>query len=215
MRVILLGAPGAGKGTQGALLAKKHGVERISTGELLREAVRTDSPLGQEARKYMDAGELVPDDVVLGMVREVIATEADDGFILDGFPRTIDQADGLARILDELEIRLDAVLILAVPDEILVKRLSGRRPCPECNAVYNVYFDPPAEPDVCDRCGATLIQRSDDDPETVRHRIQVYGRQTRPLIAYYEAAGVPVMYIDGERPMEDVQRDIEKALAPA
>lgn len=215
MRVILLGAPGAGKGTQGAMLADKHGVQRVSTGELLREAVRRDTPLGRQARQYMDAGELVPDDVILGMVREVISDEAGDGFILDGFPRTIDQADGLSRILDELGIRLDAVLVLKVPDETLVKRLSGRRPCPKCNAVYNVYFDPPAEPGECDRCGAELQQRSDDEPETVRHRIQVYERRTRPLIEYYEEAGVPVKYIDGEQPMEAVQRDIERELAPA
>lgn len=215
MRVILLGAPGAGKGTQGAMLAQRHGAERISTGELLREAVRRDSPLGREARSYMDAGELVPDDVILGMVREVISDEAADGFILDGFPRTLDQADGLAGILDELGLRLDAVLVLKVDDETLVKRLSGRRSCPACNAVYNVYFDPPAEPDVCDRCGAELQQRSDDDPETVKHRIDVYRRRTRPLIEYYQGAGVPVKYIDGGQPMEDVQQAIERELAPA
>ena len=213
MRIILLGAPGAGKGTQGALLAKNHDVERISTGDLLREAVRRGTPLGREARQYMDAGELVPDDVILGMVREVLDDEGDAGFILDGFPRTVDQADGLADILDDLDLALDAVVVIKVSDEELIKRLSGRRSCPECNAVYNVYFDPPETEGVCDECGAELVQRSDDEPETVKNRIQVYNRQTRPLIDYYEASDVPVEYVDGEQDVDAVQAEIEDALA--
>ncbi|MGK7310994.1 MAG: adenylate kinase [Candidatus Longimicrobiales bacterium M2_2A_002] len=215
MRIILLGAPGAGKGTQGALLAETHDVERISTGDLLREAVRKGTPLGREARKYMDAGELVPDDVILGMVREVLDDEGDAGFILDGFPRTVDQADGLADILDDLDLELDAVVVIRVSDEELIKRLSGRRSCPECNAVYNVHFDPPEIEGVCDECGAELVQRSDDEPETVKNRIQVYNRQTRPLIDYYEASDVPVEYVDGEQDVDAVQDEIEDALADA
>lgn len=215
MRVILLGAPGAGKGTQGALLAERHGVERIATGDLLRQAVRRGTPLGQAARQYMDAGELVPDDVILEMVRETVSEEATDGFVLDGFPRTVDQADGLAGMLDELGLSLDGVLVLRVPDDVLIKRLSGRRSCPECNAVYNVYLEPPSVDGVCDECGGELSQRSDDDPETVRHRIQVYNRQTRPLIEYYEESDVPVRYIDGEQPVDRVQAAIEAELIRA
>jgi adenylate kinase len=163
----------------------------------------------------MDAGELVPDDLMLEMVREILADEACDGFVLDGFPRTLKQADGLKRMLDGMDMGLDAIVVLRVPDEILIKRLSGRRSCPECNAVYNVYFDPPEHPDVCDRCGSELKQRSDDDPETVKRRIEVYGRRTRPLIEYYEDAGVPVVYIDGAQEMEAVQADIDRKLAAA
>lgn len=211
MRIILLGAPGAGKGTQGALLAKNHGVERISTGDLLREAVRKDTELGREAKQYMDAGELVPDDVILGMVREVLG-QRDEGFILDGFPRTVDQADGLDRILDDLGIDLDAVVVIKVSDDELVKRLSGRRSCPECNEVYNVHFDPPQEEGICDECGAELVQRSDDQPETVKNRIEVYNRQTHPLIAYYEESDVPVEYVDGEGAVDQIQTEIEEAL---
>lgn len=215
MRVILLGAPGAGKGTQGALLAKKHGLTKIATGDLLREAVRQSTPLGQEAKQYMDAGELVPDDLILAMVREVLREEA-DGFVLDGFPRTLDQAAGLIPILDELGIALDAVIVLQVPDDVLIKRLSGRRSCPKCNRVFNIYFDPPEEPGVCDHCGAPLIERADDDAATVRNRLQVYTRQTQPLIEYYQKeTDIPVKFVDGTREMEDVQAAIQATLLPA
>ena len=212
--MILLGAPGAGKGTQGALLAKKHGLERIATGDLLREAVRRGSPLGQQAKRYMDAGELVPDDVILAMVREVIS-DAEEGFVLDGFPRTLDQAEGLARLLEELGQELDAVLVLQVDDDVLIKRLSGRRSCPECNAIHTIYFDPPDVPGVCDTCGATLVERADDDHETVKRRLEVYQAQTRPLVAHYEASGTPVHYIDGDQPVEAVQAAIAGSLNPA
>lgn len=214
MRLILLGAPGAGKGTQGALLVKRHGLERISTGDLLREAVRRGTPLGQEAKRFMDAGELVPDDVILKMVRDVIA-EARDGFILDGFPRTRDQAEGLDVILRELDIALDGVVVLEVPDDDLVKRISGRRSCPDCNAVYNIYFDPPEVDGVCDKCGGALVERADDDASTVQRRLEVYRRQTEPLIAYYRDAGVPVEVVDGRQPVDAVQAAIHDALTPA
>ena len=212
MRIILLGAPGAGKGTQGALLAERHDLERISTGDLLRGAVRNGTALGQQAKEYMDAGELVPDEIILGMVREVLA-EHDGGYVLDGFPRTVDQADGLAEILDDLGKELDAVAVIQVSDGELIRRLSGRRSCPECNAVYNVYSDPPEQEGTCDACGAELVQRSDDEPETVKRRIQVYDRQTKPLIEYYEDSDVPVKYVDGEQGLEDVYQELEEALA--
>jgi adenylate kinase len=213
MRVILLGAPGAGKGTQGALLAKRHNLQRIATGELLRDAVRRGTPLGDEAREYMAAGELVPDDLILAMVREVIR-DARGGFVLDGFPRTLDQAAGLETLLNELGIELDAVIVLRVDDDVLIKRVSGRRSCPRCKAVHNIYFDPPDVPGICDRCGAELVERGDDAEATVRRRLEVYVRQTRPLIDYYEKAGTAVRYIDGDQPVSAVQADIERTLSP-
>lgn len=211
MRLILLGAPGAGKGTQGALLAKSHGLARVSTGDILRDAVRRGTPLGQEARRFMDAGELVPDDVILGLVREVLA-DADAGFVLDGFPRTLEQARELDRLLEELGIALDAVIVLDVPDDDLIKRISGRRSCPGCDAVYNVHFDPPEDPGLCDRCGSALVERADDDEATVAHRLEVYRRQTEPLIEYYREAGAPVRTVDGRGDVETVQAAIRDAL---
>ena len=210
-RLILLGAPGAGKGTQGALLAKALGIQKISTGDLLREAVRKRTPLGLEAKRFMDAGELVPDDVILGMVREVLG-EARSGFILDGFPRTMEQARALDEILEELGIELDAVLVLDVPDDHIVKRISGRRSCPGCNAVYNVYFDPPAQPGLCDRCGAALVERPDDDAGTVARRLEVYRAQTEPLIEFYESSDTPVRRVDGRQDVEEVQAAVREAL---
>lgn len=212
MRLILLGAPGAGKGTQGALLAEKHGLQRIVTGDILRAAVRNRTPLGLEARRFMDAGELVPDDLILGMLREVLG-DAAAGFIMDGFPRTIDQARNLGETLEDMGLDLDAVLVLEAPDDVLVRRISGRRSCPECGAIYNIYLEPPSEPDVCDRCGGRLVQRADDSEETVLNRLRVYRRQTRPLIEYYRAAGVSVEILDGHRPVEEVQDTIDQVLA--
>jgi adenylate kinase len=212
MRLILLGAPGAGKGTQGALLAKKHGSQRIVTGDILRAAVRNDTSLGRQARRFMDAGELVPDALILEMLREVLA-DAGAGFIMDGFPRTLDQARSLDHTLEDMGLELDAVLVLEAPDDVLVKRISGRRSCPECGAVYNIYLEPPSQPDTCDRCGATLVQRADDSEETVLNRLRVYRRQTRPLIEYYRDAGVSVQTLDGHRPVDEVQDAIEQTLA--
>lgn len=211
-RLILLGAPGAGKGTQGALLAKAYGIRQISTGDILRDAVRRGTPLGQEAKRFMDAGELVPDDIILGMMRDVLA-EAEEGFILDGFPRTIEQARALDRLLETLGMSLDAVVVLDVPDDVLVKRISGRRSCPDCGAVYNVFFDPPTRRGICDQCGGSLVQRADDEAATVQRRLEVYRRQTEPLIAYYQASDTPVRTIDGEQDMESVQEAIQGALA--
>lgn len=213
MNVVLLGAPGAGKGTQGALLAERSGAVRISTGDLLRDAVRRGTPLGQKAKGYMDAGELVPDDVILGLVREVLTGgEVERGFILDGFPRTLRQAEALDGLLAELGRPLDAVVVIEVPDDVLVKRLSGRRSCPKCGAVYNVYFEPPREAGVCDACGSALVERADDDAATVRRRLEVYREQTEPLIAYYERGTTPVYRVDGNQPVEDVQRALRRAL---
>lgn len=214
MNLILLGAPGAGKGTQGALISERCGVVRISTGDLLRDAVRKGTPLGQKAKGYMDAGELVPDDVILGLVREVLSSEAGDtaGYLLDGFPRTLPQAEALDVLLGELGRPLDAVIVIDVPDDVLVKRLSGRRTCPNCGAVYNVYFEPPTTPGVCDVCGGALVERADDGAETVRRRLEVYRSQTAPLIAYYEKSTTPVHIVDGDRPVDEVYASVMQVL---
>jgi adenylate kinase len=211
MRLILLGAPGVGKGTQGALLAERHGLERIATGDILRTAVREETELGMKARQYMDAGELVPDDLILGLIREVLTDRA-QGFVLDGFPRTIQQAEGLDRMLADVGIELDAVVVLEAPDDVLVKRISGRRSCPGCGAVYNVHFEPPARPEACDRCGTALVQRVDDREDTVQNRLQVYRRQTEPLVRFYQESAVPVRVVDGYRSVDQVQDAIRKAL---
>jgi adenylate kinase len=212
--LILFGPPGAGKGTQGALLAQRLDLLRLSTGDVLRDAVRRGTQMGQAARRYMDAGELVPDDVILGIVRDYLAGEAaGTGVIFDGFPRTIAQAEGLDRLLAQLGRPLEAVLVLDVDDEALVKRLSGRRSCSQCGAVYNVYFDPPQQEGRCSRCGGELVLRPDDDAATVRRRLQVYQEQTAPLLAYYEKAGADVRRLDGARPVEEVQQDLVAALS--
>lgn len=215
MNLILFGAPGAGKGTQGELLAQRHGLVRLSTGDLLRDAMREGTRLGREAKSYYDAGELVPDAVILGMVRETMQAQAGSGgFIFDGFPRTVTQAEGLQALLDDVGQPLDAVIVLDVDDEEIVKRLSGRLFCPKCGAVYNVYSNPPAAEGVCDRCGSRLTQREDDRPETVRHRLSVYRDQTAPLIGFYESSGVPVHHVDGDRAVDEVHADL-LSLIPA
>lgn len=208
MNLVLFGPPGAGKGTQGTLLAEKRGLLKISTGDILREAVREGTQLGLEAKKFMNAGELVPDEVILGLVREAIEGAGATGFIMDGFPRTIPQAEGVDVMLSQLEKPIDAVVVLEVEGEALVKRLSGRRSCPSCGAVYNVFFDAPKTEGKCDRCGGELVQRADDSTDTVLRRLDVYRQQTQPIIEYYGKHHVPVYPIDGDRSIDDVQNDI-------
>jgi adenylate kinase len=207
MNLVLFGPPGAGKGTQGTVLAEKRGLMKISTGDILRDAVRAGTTLGSEAKKFMDAGELVPDAVILGLVREAIQ-DAGNGFIMDGFPRTIAQAEGVDRILRELKTSIDAVVVLDVPDEALVQRLSGRRSCPNCGSVYNVYFDKPKVAEQCDRCNSKLVQRADDQRDTVVRRLEVYKAQTSPIIDYYQKHGADIQFIKGDRSIDEVQRDI-------
>lgn len=214
MEIILFGPPGAGKGTQGALLAEERGLLRLSTGDLLRDALRAGTPLGLEAKKFMDAGELVPDDVILGMVREVMSGSEGGGVIFDGFPRTAAQAEGLTRLLHDLGRELDAVVVLDVADDTIVGRLSSRQGCSTCGAVYNTQSNPPSVADVCDVCGGEVIQRADDREETVRHRLEVYRAQTAPVVAWYEGDGVPVHRVDGDRPVAVVQQDL-RALLPS
>jgi adenylate kinase len=218
MNLILLGAPGAGKGTQGAILADRWQIPRIATGDLLRTAAQLGTPLGLKAKHYMDAGELVPDDVMLELVREVLngcygpIRGVERGFILDGFPRTIPQAQALDRVLRELGRPLDAVLVLEVPEAALIARLSGRWSCPDCGAVHNVASNAPAHPGRCDSCGGDLVQRADDDAATVRRRLEIYAEQTSPLIAYYQATDTPVHVIDASQPVADVRQAIAGVL---
>ena len=208
MNLVLFGPPGAGKGTQGTVLAEKRGLTKISTGDILRDAARAGTELGLKARKFMDAGELVPDSVILGLVREVIEDSGNSGFIMDGFPRTIPQAEGVDRMLREMKKVIDAVVVLDVPNEALVQRLSGRRSCPNCGAVYNVYYDKPKQDEKCDRCGSELVQRADDKRDTVVRRLDVYKQQTSPIIDYYKQHGADVHFINGDRGIDDVLRDI-------
>ena len=208
MRWIFLGPPGAGKGTQAARLAERAGVPQISTGDMFRAAVRAGTPLGLEAKRYMDAGQLVPDAVTIGLVRERLAQpDCRQGFLLDGFPRTVAQAEGLAEVLRDLGVNLDGVLYFDVPDEVVVERLSGRRVCPACGATYHVRFDPPRQAGVCDRCGGELVQRPDDREETVRERLAVYRRQTEPLVDYYRQAGL-LRTVHADRPIAEVEAEI-------
>ncbi len=186
MRLVLLGPPGAGKGTQGVLLAERYRIPQISTGEILRDHVQRGTKLGIRARSYMDRGEYVPDDVVVSMVMDRLAEpDADKGFILDGFPRTVAQAEALERALDEAGEPLTAVIKFSVGGEVAVRRLLGRYTCPNCGRTYHVEFKPPAQEGVCDVCGATLERRADDDELTVRRRIAVYREQASPLEQFY------------------------------
>jgi len=191
MKLILLGPPGVGKGTQAQLLAERHGVPQISTGDILRQAIREQTPLGTRAQTFMNRGELVPDDVMLGIIGEVLfGAQPLSGFILDGFPRTIPQAEGLTQLFAHHQTRLDAVLQLEADQALIIERLAARRTCKNCQAVYNLLSNPPRSGDRCDHCGGALFQREDDHPDTIRRRLQVYERQTAPLSAYYASTGL-------------------------
>jgi adenylate kinase len=213
MVVILLGPPGVGKGTQAVILADSIGWEHISTGDLLRAARREGTELGKKAQGYMDAGELVPDRLILDLVREHLRGVAPEaGILFDGFPRTTAQAEGLEEVLHSVDRRVDRVVVFEAPDETLVKRLSGRRSCPDCGAVYNVHFTPPSEEGTCDRCGGVLVHRADDEADTVRRRLEVYAEQTAPLIAWYENADAMQVRIRADREVEAIQRDFRAAV---
>jgi len=206
--LVLLGPPGVGKGTQAVRLAEEFHGAHVSTGDLLRAARRDGTPLGRKAQGYMDDGELVPDALILDLVREHLSEIASDRHVVfDGFPRTTAQADGLGGVLAGLGRTVDLVVLFEAPDETLIKRLSGRRTCPSCGAVYNVFFNPPEVAGSCDRCGATLEHRTDDQAATVRRRLEVYQEQTAPLIAYYEGSGAAFERIRADRPVEDVYAD--------
>lgn len=208
MYILLMGPPGAGKGTQAEKLTEKYNIPHISTGDMFRSAVKLGTELGKEAKRYMDAGQLVPDEVTIGIVRESLSKpENQKGFILDGFPRTVEQAEALDQILNGLGISLNGAIDIVVPDDILIKRATGRRICQSCGATYHVIYNPPKVEGICDKCGGTLYQRDDDKEETVTKRIEVYNKQTRPLIDYYLKQGVYVK-IDGIQTIDKVFLDI-------
>ena len=204
MRLVLVGPPGAGKGTQAAFIAQARSIPKISTGDIFRANVREGTELGMLAKRYMDAGDLVPDEVTIGMVRNRLAEDdAVKGFLLDGFPRNVPQAEVLGTMLEAMGTKLDVVLELVVDDDEVVRRLSGRRTCRSCGHIWHVDFDPPTAEGVCDRCSGELFQRDDDRPETVRHRLEVYAEQTSPLVAYYAAKGI-LIGIDATGPVDNV-----------
>ena len=213
MRLIFLGAPGVGKGTQADLIAEKFGRPKISTGDILREAVRNKTPMGVQAKACMDRGQLVPDSVVVGIVRDKLAEPScAKGFLLDGFPRTVPQAEALAAMLGAGGLQLDRVINVSVPREDIVRRLTGRRSCPKCQAVFHVEFTPPKRAGFCDRCGGELMQRSDDTRETVENRLAVYEEQTAPLVAYYRQRGM-LSDVNGAGKVEQVQQRVVELLS--
>jgi adenylate kinase len=213
MNVILLGPPGVGKGTQGVLLAEGKAWKHVATGDILRANRREGTPLGREAQKYMDAGELVPDELIVAMVKDTLGSmPPSQGVVFDGFPRTVPQAESLDLALQELGRSVDRVVVLEADDEVLVKRIAGRRSCPECGAVFNVYANPPRREGVCDKCGAELVHRPDDTPETVQNRLDVYKAQTEPLIRFYEGREGVMARIPGEGGVDEIQQGIRAAL---
>lgn len=212
MNLILLGPPGAGKGTQAQKLVEKLGVPQISTGDLLRAAVREGTSLGQQAKAYMDRGELVPDSIVVGMLAERMqAGDCANGFILDGFPRAVSQGEALEEMLSNTGRSIDHVVSIEVPEEELVRRLTGRRSCPKCGAMFHVVFNPPAKEGVCDNCGAELVTRADDNEETIRNRIGVYREQTEPLKAFYREKGL-LRTVDGTGTPAEIEERIAEAI---
>lgn len=204
MRLVLVGPPGAGKGTQAQFIAAHLAIPKISTGDIFRANVGQGTELGLVARKYMDAGDLVPDEVTIAMVRDRLAEDdAAEGFLLDGFPRNVPQAETLDKMLHDMGTALDVVLELVVDDDEVIRRLSGRRTCRACGHIWHVEFDPPAQTGTCDHCGGELFQRDDDRPETIRHRLEVYTAQTAPLVSYYAEKGI-LVGIDATGPVDDV-----------
>lgn len=213
LNLVLLGPPGSGKGTQGERLQEDLEVAYYSTGDILRAAVRDGTPIGLEAKSFMDRGDLVPDEVMVGVISERLGgREADDGFILDGFPRTVPQAQALAESMHDLGRQLTAAILIDVADEEVVRRLGGRRTCADNGHIFHIEFDPPATEGVCDVCGGELIIRDDDKPDVIRHRIEQYRLKTEPLISFYEARG-ELDRVDGGRAPDDVFEDIRKLLA--
>ncbi len=212
MNLVLLGPPGAGKGTQASRLEDFYELIHISTGDIFRKAIKEETPLGKKAKGYIDEGKLVPDEVTIGMVRERLAMEdCQNGFILDGFPRTVNQADALMEILEELDYVLDAVVNIDVSADELVDRLSGRRICKDCGASFHVKFNAPKQEGVCDECGGELYQRDDDTPKTIKERLNVYSKETEPLIDYYKERDL-LKTIDGEQGLDEVFNEIKSAL---
>jgi len=213
MKIILMGGPGAGKGTQANPLVEKFHFPHISTGDMFRAAIKNGTEMGLKAKSFMDAGGLVPDEVTIGIVAERLAQpDCTDGFLLDGFPRTLAQGAALGQILDRLGMKLDGVINIEVDEAVLIPRLTGRRVCRACGASYHMIFNKPEKEGVCGQCSGELYQRSDDNVETAQNRLNVYNQQTEPLIAFYQEQGL-IKRINGDQPIEQVFADILKALA--
>ena len=213
MNIILLGPPGAGKGTQAGKIIEKYKIPQISTGDILRAAVREGTELGKEAQKYMNEGKLVPDSVVIGIIRDRLKEDdCKNGYLLDGFPRTIAQAEELDNILSEMNSSLDCVISIEVLDEEIIQRITGRRMCKECGAVYHIKYSPPAKDGICDKCGGNLYQRDDDKEETVRERLEVYKKQTEPLKEYYNKKGI-LKEVEGTGSIDSIFASIDGILS--
>jgi adenylate kinase len=214
VRIVLVGPPGAGKGTQAQFIASHLAIPKISTGDIFRSNVTQGTPLGRQAKEYMNRGDLVPDEVTIAMVRDRLSEEdAQPGFLLDGFPRNVPQAETLKKQLMDWDTRLTVVLELVVDEDEVVRRLSGRRTCRRCERVWHIMFDPPTRDGICDACGGELFQRDDDREQTVRHRLEVYKQQTAPLVSYYADEGV-LIGIDATGPVEEVTERALAALRP-
>ncbi|KMM36069.1 adenylate kinase [Guptibacillus hwajinpoensis] len=212
MNLVLMGLPGVGKGTQAEKIVEKYGIPHISTGDMFRAAIKEGTPLGLKAKEFMDSGNLVPDEVTIGIVRERLGKDdCEKGFLLDGFPRTVAQADALEEILSDLEKKLDYVINIAVEEDQLMQRLTGRRVCRNCGATYHAIFNPPKEEGVCDKCGGELYQRDDDKEETVRTRLEVNKQQQQPLLTFYEGKGY-LKTIDGNKDINEVFEDVDQLL---
>jgi adenylate kinase len=212
MNLVLMGLPGAGKGTQAEKIVEKYGIPHISTGDMFRAAIKDGTELGLKAKSFMDKGDLVPDEVTIGIVRERLSKDdCNKGFLLDGFPRTVAQAEALENILSDLNKKIDFVINIDVDQEILMERLTGRRICKSCGATYHLVFNPPAKQDVCDKCGGDLYQRADDNEETVGNRLEVNLKQTKPLLDFYETKGY-LRNINGQQDIRIVFADLDKLL---
>jgi adenylate kinase len=213
MNIVLMGPPGAGKGTQAKLLEKTYGIPQISTGDILRQAVKDETPLGQKARVYLNNGDLVPDEIMIGIIKERLqAPDCRNGCLLDGFPRTIWQAIALDEILKQRDAQLDAVINISVQEEELIKRLSGRRVCQICGETFHMIFNPPQHNPICDKCGGTLYQREDDQEETVRRRLAIYQSRTKPLLDYYWEKDL-LITVDGGYAIEGIFQGIQDKLS--
>ncbi len=212
MKLMIMGPPGAGKGTQAEVLVKELKITHISTGDMFRAAIKEGTDMGKKAKEYMDKGQLVPDEVVVGMVKDRLSqSDCESGFLLDGFPRTLAQAEALSKTIDEMGIKLDGVINIDVPRERLLARLTGRRVCKQCGASYHVMFNPPQKDGVCNSCGGELYQRSDDNEETVNNRLDVYEAQTQPLIDYYKEKGL-LLNVNGDQAIDKVLAEILNGL---
>ena len=212
MNLVLMGLPGAGKGTQAEKIVEKYGIPHISTGDMFRAAIKESTDLGLQAKSFMDSGNLVPDEVTIGIVRERLSKEdCAEGFLLDGFPRTVAQAEALENILSDLNKKIDYVINIDVDQEFLMERLTGRRICKSCGSTYHLVFNPPTKDDVCDRCGGELYQRADDNAETVQNRLEVNQKQTKPLLDFYEGKGY-LRNINGQQDIRKVFDDLDQLL---